>query len=133
MVIDDYKREIKELIRLFDYRITDEELEPALDYSIKKRYKEYSAEINDTYKNINKRTNLLALADYIMSKEPIVTAYGTMFKKHGTVPNPMAIVVQQFLDKRNEDKNMMFQYPKGSELYERYNLLQILDKIDANG
>ena len=133
MILGDYKKEMKEIIRLFDYRISEDELDTVLDYSIKKRYKEYQAEIQDSYRKKNTPTNLLKLAEYIQSKEPIVTAYGTMFSKHGTVPNPMAIVVQQFLDKRSEDKKMMFKYPKGSELYERYNLLQTLDKIDSNG
>ena len=78
-------------------------------------------------------TTLLQLADYINSREPIVTSFGTMFSKHGTVPNPLAIVVQQFLDARSIHKKQMFKYPKGSEMFEKYNLLQSLDKIDVNG
>ena len=76
---------------------------------------------------------LLELTDYINSREPIVTAHGVMFRKHGEVPNPLSKVIQKFLDKRGEDKKMMFKFPKGSEEFEKYNLLQQLDKIDCNG
>ena len=56
-----------------------------------------------------------------------------MFKRHGDVPNPMGRVIQSFLDLRKSHKKEMFKYPKGSEMFERFNLLQALDKIDVNG
>ena len=56
-----------------------------------------------------------------------------MFKHHGEVPNPLVEVVFQFLSNRSEYKNLMFTFPKGSEDFEKYNLLQLLSKIDANG
>ena len=69
---------------------------------------------------------LLDLTDYINTREPIVTAYGTMFRKHGEVPNPMGKVIQGFLDLRDVHKKKMFTFPKGSEDFEKYNLLQTL-------
>ena len=49
-----------------------------------------------------------------------------MFKHHGEVPNPLVEVVFQFLSNRSEYKNLMFTFPKGSEDFEKYNLLQSL-------
>ena len=86
-----------------------------------------------TYVDAKQAITLQQLSDYIISREPIVTAFGTMFKHHGEVPNPLVEVVFQFLSNRSEYKNLMFTFPKGSEDFEKYNLLQLLSKIDANG
>ena len=133
ITIDNYKQTMFECVKLFMPYITMDELEPVLNYSIDKRYKEDKCKVVNSYTNKTANMTLLSIANYIADREPIVTAFGTMFKKHGVVPNPLAVVVQGFLDKRKQDKDMMFKFPKGSEDYEKYNLLQALDKIDANG
>lgn len=134
MVIEEYKTTMSRLIRLYYPNIADEELDPVLDYSINKRYKQNkNVEVVNTYKNTTRRVTLLQVAEYIMSREPIVTSYGTMFKRKGTVPNPLSIVIDQFLKIRDIHKKQMLNAPKGSEEFEHYNLLQSLDKIDANG
>lgn len=132
MVIESYKDTLRKCIQMYT-PVSTQELDPIIDYSIKKRFQDSKVQIANTYKNTTKNSTLLKMADYIMERQPIVTAHGTMFKKHGAVPNPMLTVVQQFLDARSEHKNTMFKYPKGSEEFERYNLLQQLDKIDVNG
>ena len=132
ITLEKYKETLMDVIQLY-YPISKEELSPIVDYSISKRYREYPCEIDNNYKNAKVRTTLLQLADYINSKHPIVTSFGTMFARHATVPNPLAIVVQQFLDERSKYKKEMFKYPKGSENFEKYNLLQQLSKIDVNG
>ena len=62
------------------------------------------------YQNLEQNARLLQISDYIISRQPIVTAYGTMFKHHGEEPNPLFTVIQSFLDKRSEYKNTMFIY-----------------------
>jgi hypothetical protein len=131
--INEYKKTMSECIRLYYPNIDPVELDMAINRSIKKRYDERPASIENSYTHKVARSTLLDIADYINSREPIVTAFGTMFRKHGEVPNPMAKVIQQFLDLRKDHKKQMFKYPKGSEMFEKYNLLQSLDKIDANG
>ena len=56
-----------------------------------------------------------------------------MFKTHANSQNPMISVIQNFAKLRKMHKKEMFKYPKGSEQFERFNLLQQLDKIDMNG
>lgn len=132
VTLERYKDTLIEIMQLY-YPMSKEELSNVVDYSISKRYKENVCEIQNNYKNAKVSSTLLQLADYINSKEPIVTSFGTMFSKHTDVPNPLAIVVQQFLDARSIHKKEMFKYPKGSELFEKFNLSQQLDKIDTNG
>ena len=126
-VLDEYKKTLTECIQMY-MPVSKEELDPILDYSINKRYKETDCSVKNSYTKKTAKMTLLKLADYIASRQPIVTAHGTMFMKHADCPNPMAQVIQQFLDKRGEDKKMMFKFPKGSEEFEKYNLLQSLTK-----
>ena len=128
-----YRDTMSRCVRMYYQNIDQKEIDKALDYSIAKRYKSANAQVKNSYTNKTADMTLLAISDYIASREPIVTAFGTMFRKHADVPNPMATVVQSFLDRRSEHKKIMFRYPKGSEMFERYNLLQSLDKIDCNG
>lgn len=139
-----YKDTMRDCMMLYYPNANPADINAAIDYSIQKRfrdsnkvrvvnsYKRYRDE-NDNYKDTEQQMNLKKLSDYILSREPIVTANGVMFKHHGEVPNPMNDVIQSFLSLRSKYKKMMFNYPKGSEFYERYNLQQQLSKIDANG
>lgn len=127
-----YKDTMKRVVRMYYPNLSDMDLNYAVDYSINKRYKETPVRIENNYKKRSTDMTLLELADYINSREPIVTAAGVMFKKHGEVPNPLGKVIQKFLDNRATYKETMLQYSKGSEDYEKYNLLQQLAKIDCN-
>ena len=122
-----YKDTMKRVTKMYYPNAKDIDIDNALDYSINKRYKEYGAELDNNYTHKCTSLSLLELTDYIYKREPILTAYGTMFKKHGEVPNPLGKVIQSFLDLRGKDKAMMFTFPKGSEDYEKYNLLQSLN------
>lgn len=128
-----YKDTMKQSIRLYYPYINEQDLDKAIEYSIEKRLKNTKATLNNSYTHKEKDLDLLRLIDYINSREPIVTAFGTLFKKHADCINPLYETIQSFLDLRSMHKKEMFKYPKGSEEFEKYNLLQLLDKIDANG
>lgn len=141
-----YKETVKQILRLYYPTASPAELNSAIDYSINKRIKNANARLANSYKrykvieknpetgqekmvykDLEQNVTLLQLSDYIASRQPIVTAFGTMFMKHESgVPNPLAKVIQSFLDLRGIHKKQMFQFPKGSEDFERYNLLQSL-------
>lgn len=103
-----------------------------VEYSIQKRFKNFDLTIHNNYTNKTAEMTMLEMIDYIAQREPIITSYGVLFKKHDQVPNPLATVIDSFLTLRKVHKKEMFKYPKKSEMFERYNLLQSLDKIDVN-
>lgn len=127
--LEQYKETMTQCIKLYYPDINPIDLSKILDYSIKKRYYSNPARVENSYKNTVAEMTLLDLADYINSREPIVTGFGTMFARHETIPNPLAKTVQSFLDLRGIHKKEMFKYPKGSEMFERYNLMQSLTVI----
>ena len=131
--LSQYMDTMTRIMRLYYPDLPESEMEKLLDYSIDKRYQKTKATVSNNYVKRDKDMTLLQIADYIAERQPIVTAYGTMFKNHANSVNPMATVVQSFLDQRSQYKKQMFKHPKGSELFEKYNLLQQLSKIDANG
>lgn len=128
-----YKDTMERCLKLYYRDLPKQDMDNVIDYSIRKRYKKRKAEVNNSYTKTVDKATLLSIADYIEQRHPIVTAYGTMFEKHCNSRNLMAETVQSFLDLRSEHKKTMFKFPKGSEDFEKYNLLQQLDKIDANG
>ena len=133
VTIQRYKKEMDECIHLLYPNIPPGDLDKIMDYSILKRYRESPASIDNSYTHKSQDGTLLEIIDYVEKRKPITTAFGTMFLHHEEVPNPLFAVVQMFLDQRNQYKKTMFKYPKGSEMFEKFNLLQLLSKIDANG
>ena len=131
--IEEYKKVSHNMIKLLFPLLTDFEIDNALDYSISNRITDHPAVLDNNYKHQQVETTLLEMCDYIMSREPIITSYGVLFKKHGEVPNPIGKMLDGFLINRKRTKKEMFKYPKGSEMYEKLNLSQSLLKIDANG
>ena len=106
------------------------DIEKAVEFSIQKRFKDFNLSIQNKYTGKTVDMAALAMLDYIRNREPIITSYGTMFRRHNTIPNPMGKVIDDFLKLRKMHKKEMFKYPKGSEQFEKFNLLQALDKID---
>lgn len=127
-----YKDQMQKSISLIYPEMKSYDLDKILDYSIKKRFHDTPVRIDNSYKKKEANSTLLGVADYIERRKPIVTAYGTMFMHHEETPNPLAKVVDMFLNARSVYKKKMFKYPKGSEMFEKYNLLQLLTKVDTN-
>lgn len=114
--------------------LTEEELATAIDYSISNHFKDKEISLSNNYKNISMNSTLSSFINYLASREPIVTSAGVIFNKHSNdAPNPIYDLIQGFIDDRAKAKKEMFKYPKGSEDFEKYNLMQLLYKIDCNG
>lgn len=119
------------IVSLFPH-MSPQDVNDAVNYSVAKRFKNFNLKIRNTYTNKTLNMTALEICDYIAEREPILTSYGVLFKKHGQTPNPLGRVIDSFLSTRKVVKKQMFKYPKGSEMFERLNLKQNLYKLDAN-
>lgn len=128
-----YKEQASSIIKRLYPDIDQSILNDAIDYSINKRLKNNNAIVHNNFTNSKMKVTLLQLADYITKREPIITASGVMFKRHSQAVNPIAKLFETYTQERDDVKRIMFQYPKGSENFERYNLLQTVAKVSNNG
>ena len=129
---DLYKKDMLDALKLSFPGMTETDLMEAIDYSITKRGSDSKAYLDNNYKKIRENRTLFEITDYIIQREPIITVSGVMFRKHGYCPNPFVMLIQEFLEQRGIYKKTMFKYPKGSEEFEKYNILQLSEKVSGN-
>lgn len=130
--IREYKRIMMDGMHASFPGLTFEELSNAIDYSISQRMYNAPATLDNNYTKEETNTNMLEFLKYIETLEPILTSSGVLFKKHKDVDNPLRRMINNFLINRKKYKKEMFKYPKGSTMFERYNLFQLLEKLNAN-
>lgn len=131
-IVMKYKNIMYRMTRFIYPDITTFEMEQAMNWSIAKREKVTPVKVENSYNKKDSDQTLRSITNYILDKQPICTSWGVLFKKHGTVPNPLADMIQEFMDLRGIHKKQMFQFPKGTEDYAKYFILQLLDKTDCN-
>lgn len=112
--------------------LNQEELYDAIEWSINKRIKNKPAILDNNYTKKKISGTVLDILNYIDKLQPIVTSSGVLFKQHKEEDNPLSKMIQGFLDQRSKYKKEMFKYPKGSYMFERYNLFQLLEKLNSN-
>ena len=128
-IIDNYSKMNKRMLGYYFPGINSSDLEKGINYSINKRYKQEDAIVENDYKHRRVNMNLLELTEYIYKREPIITSYGVMFKRHGEEPNPLMDMITEFINNRKALKNTMFKSQKGSDDIEKYKQLQLLAQI----
>lgn len=132
VAIENYSNVIKRISRFHLPNFSVEEVEKAIEYSINKRFKDTQCTLSNNYTG-DRQTRLLSeMTNAILIKQPITTSFGVLYRHHGEVPNPLMDMITEFMDSRGIYKDEMFKYPKASSMFEKYNLLQLLSKLDAN-
>ena len=114
------------------YKLKPFEIIEGLRYSINKRYKNVPLQVHNSHTEQTASMDVLKLANELLEKGAIMTTQGVLFSRHGAVKNPFYNFIQYLLDKRDEAKTEMKKHPKGSELYQKYNLLQQNYKVACN-
>ena len=131
-VIKEYTRMMVDGLKHSFPSLSEDELRDAINWSVMKRYHNGPASINNNYTKKRIDGTVLDVLNYIDKLEPIVTSSGVLFKKHKTAKNPMSEMIMGFIKERGRLKKEMFKYPKGSEEFAKYNLFQLLEKLNAN-
>lgn len=130
--IIEYKQVMMEGLRHSFPGLHPEELSEAIEWSINSRLYNGPASLDNNYTKKRMDGTVLDILNYIQKLEPIITSSGVLFKKHKEAENPLSKMINGFLEKRGQYKTEMFKYPKGSSDFERYNLFQLLEKLNAN-
>ena len=131
-VINNYKRVMMDGLKNTFPLLKENELSEAIDWSINKRLNNPSASLDNNYTKKRMDGTVVDIIRYIESLEPIITSSGVLFRRHKEADNPMSKMIMGFIQKRKKLKKEMFKYPKGSAEFEKYNLLQLLEKLNAN-
>ena len=138
LAIDQYKIAMHNVLSRIFVRLQPSEIDEAINWIISESYKKakktnLNCKVDNNYTHRQWDTNLYELTQSILQNKFICTGVGVLFKRHGTGRNPFYNFIQYLLDERQAAKNEMKKHPKGSEEYNRWNLMQLNFKRSANG
>lgn len=131
-IINLYKESAKKALIYNFPTLTAGELDSVLEVILSKEYIERNCTLHNNYTEEIAETNVANITNYILDKTPIMVANGCLFKQYTEELTPMYKLITSFTDNRSKFKKEMFKYEKGSEKFNRYNMLQMLAKRDNN-
>ena len=131
-VIQTYREVMIENLQSSFTGLNHDEITNAVDWAISNNFTNHPAKLDNNYTKQAINGTVLDILSYIQRLEPILTASGVLYKKHKEADNPLSKMVMGFIKQRKIYKKQMFKYPRGSYEFEKYNLLQLLEKLNAN-
>ena len=131
-IIEKYMKDMYNILHKLLPRLNSMELEEAIKYSIHKHFQNHDVAVDNNYTKRKAEMDFLSLSNELLKGNIIMTTQGVLFQKHGTSNNPFYNFIQYLVDKRDEAKTEMKKHPKGSELYNKYNLQQLNYKVSCN-
>ena len=131
--IERYRQVMINILSKLYPQYTLSELYEVIDYAISQTYHESTADVYNNRSDIHYRYTTLKLTDYILTHKPIMSTQGVLFQRHNKSKNPFYNFIQYLLDKRDAAKAEMKKCEKGTEEYNKWNLMQLNYKVATNG
>lgn len=108
-------------------------VEPVLDKMIDKNVRDPEVTLHNNYTNEVKQTKLLSVFDWALERKPIIAGNGTFYKNQHEAINPIARMLEGFLNKRKKIKKEMFAIEdESSYAYKNKDRNQGIQKRNAN-
>ena len=130
-VVKQYQKMMSDNLRASFPGLTEGELNEAITWAILNNYKNAPARLDNTYTHQSKDTTILAILEYIRSREPIICSSGVLFKRHEEMNNPFVDMVLGFLAAREKERELLRTIPIATFEYAKHTLLSTLEKLNA--
>ena len=130
--LNEYRRLMIENVKLTYPTLKYDEVAYLVDSIIAKEYKNDKIQILNNYKNREVDTDVEQIMEFIKNNKPILIENGCLFRRHEKGFTLFYRLIDEFVESRKKLKKKMFQYDKGTDEFNKYNLMQLLAKRDAN-
>lgn len=133
--LDKYRDDVIYAIKKIDPTITDDEILEATNELLQENLMNPEVILDNNYVGETKTATLLSTFDWIETRKPIIAGNGTFYKNQDEPGgyNPIATMLNGFLDQRTAYKKEMFAIPDPtSRAYQMLDLSQGNEKILAN-
>lgn len=130
--LNEYRRLMIENVKLTYPTLKYDEVAYLVDSIIAKKYKNDKIQILNNYKNREVDTDVEQIMEFIKNNKPILIENGCLFRRHEKGFTLFYRLIDEFVESRKKLKKKMFQYDKGTDEFNKYNLMQLLAKRDAN-
>lgn len=127
-----YRKEMKEIMKGINPKWDDDFLDKYILEFTKERVKNPVVTIDNNFTGENKTTSLLSVLDWTFERKPIIAGNATFYKNQYEAMNPMAKMLEGFLNDRKKYKKLMFKEEPGTWKYADYDRKQLNEKILAN-
>lgn len=133
--LNKYKKEMIEAMLNIDPTLTKDFVESVIDDMIKERFRNPKVTLDNNYTHESRETTLLSVFDWTMERDPkpIICGNATFYKNQHEAINPIARMLEGFLNQRKAYKKLMFAVEDNlSPEYKYYDRSQGNEKINCN-
>lgn len=130
--IKKYKKEMKEIMQAVRPDWDDDFLDKYIDKLVKERLQDPEVTIDNNFTKERKETSFLSVLDWTFDRKPILAGNATFYKNQYEAMNPIAKMLEGFLNDRKRFKKLMFAEEPGTHKYEDLDRKQLNEKLLAN-
>lgn len=127
-----YRKEMKEIMKAINPDWSNDFLDKYILEFTKERIQNPEVNLDNNFTGENRDSTLLSVLDWTFDRKPIIAGNGTFYKNQHEAMNPIAKMLEGFLNERKRFKKLMFKEEPGSWKYQDYDRKQLNQKILAN-